>query len=49
MNYWKVTWMDGIRLREIIVYSDVYNIASNASGQGVQAWGIIKIEQVAQA
>lgn len=46
MSDWKVTWFDGSQLRETIVFSDIYNIGSTASGQGVNAWSILKIERV---
>lgn len=44
MSNWKVTWFDGVRLRETTVFADVYNVASAASGQGVHTYAIIKME-----
>lgn len=48
MMIWCVTWFDGMRLRETVVHSDIYNLANAASAQGVNAFAIVKIEQVAQ-
>lgn len=46
MSNWKVTWFDGTQLREVIVYSDAYNVVTTSSGQGVNTWSILKIERM---
>ena len=47
MSDWKVTWFDGGTLRETFIpATDAYSVVSMASGQGVNAWTIIKIERV---
>lgn len=46
MNIWKVTWFDGSRLREKVFESDIYNLASYATANGVNVYTIIKIEKV---
>ena len=45
---WKITWFDLGRLRETSVASDPFNLINNATMQGVNAYTIIKIEQVPQ-
>lgn len=48
MNPWKITWWDGCNLRETVIPPcDPYNVTSYASGQGVQAHAIIKMERIA--
>ena len=47
MTAWRVTWWDGVNVREIVVNADAYNVVSAASGAGVVVFSIIKIERVA--
>ena len=47
MRNWKITWISGGSLREVIVFSGIYDIGSAASNAGVDVYNIIKIEQVA--
>ncbi len=46
MSDWKIIWFDGSQLRETIVFTDLYSMASILASQGVNSWAIIKIERV---
>ena len=47
MNAWRVTWWDGINLRETMIPScDPYNVVNFAIGHGINGYSIIKIERV---
>jgi hypothetical protein len=43
---WKITWFDSFHLKETIIFSDIWNVVSNASASGVITQYIIKIEKV---
>lgn len=48
-SYYIITWMSGQILKETRVGpTDIWNVASMASGMGVNVWTIIKIEMEAQ-
>ena len=43
---WRIIWWNGVSLVETHVFSDIWNIASNAASSGVNMGGILKVERL---